>query len=258
MRIPFPPRPARHITRFCSRCRHHQASTQHRNTTISRHLSTLPELTTVPIATIPTLNQSRSFSHTSKLPLPNRGNSSNVKQPTTHYSFFPSTLPSGPPPEGHFPIDTRLLRSEFLRLQAKYHPDKHPQQDKPRAEAVSASINEAYKTLSNPLLRAQYLLSLQGVDVANDETLKVEEPELLMVVLEAHEEIERASNAEDLKGLTAENEERIATCEGVLEGAFHEGDIEMAKREAVRLRYWVNIRQAIHDWEEGKPAVLHH
>lgn len=94
--------------------------------------------------------------------------------------------------------------------------------------------------------------------MANDETLKVEEPELLMIVLEAHEMIEDAQSAEDLEGLTAENEERIRESEDVLEGAFRDHDIETAKREAVRLRYWVNVREAVSDWEEGKPAVLQH
>lgn len=134
----------------------------------------------------------------------------------------------------------------------------HPYESKAKAEATSAAINEAYKTLLNPLMRAQYLLSLQGVDVANDETLKAEDPELLMVVLEAHETIEDAAGYEDLEALTRENEARIDESENVLEEAFHKDDVETAKVEAVRLRYWVNIRQAVHDWEEGKPAVLQH
>lgn len=96
------------------------------------------------------------------------------------------------------------------------------------------------------------------MDVANDETLKVEEPDLLMVVLEAHEMIEEAGSAADLEALTAENEERIRASEEVLEAAFREHDIQTAKREAVRLRYWVNVREAVSDWEEGRPAVLRH
>jgi molecular chaperone HscB len=147
--------------------------------------------------------------------------SSTKPQTQTLYSFFPETLPDGPPPQGHFPINLRRLRSEFLRLQSQHHPDLHASSpaSRPQAEATSAAINEAYKTLANPLLRAQYLLSLQGVDVATDETLKVEEPDLLMLVLEAHEVIEEAACAEDLEDLAGENEERIARSESVLEEA---------------------------------------
>lgn len=187
-------------------------------------------------------------------------NSTSSPSPPTHYEIFPETLPLGPPPTGHFPINTRALRREFLALQARHHPDRHPQQGplKLRAEATSALINEAYKTLANPLLRAQYLLSLRGVDVATDETMQVDDPSLLMVVLEAHEEISDATAAEDLEELQAVNDKRIRESEDVLERAFREDDVMAAKKEAVRLRYWVNIKQSLDDWEEGKPVVLQH
>lgn len=178
--------------------------------------------------------------------------------PQTHYEFFPKTLPAGPPPSGPFHIDVRELRREFLQLQAVAHPDRHPTQLKNRAEATSARINEAYKTLQNPLLRAQYLLSLRGIDVAEDETAKVEDPELLMEVLDTREEIENAGAEEELEELKRVNDERIEESEGILDRAFREDDMEAAKGEAVRLRYWVNIKESLDGWEKGKPIVLVH
>ncbi|KAL7789426.1 hypothetical protein V8C37DRAFT_386492 [Trichoderma ceciliae] len=184
---------------------------------------------------------------------------SSTQLPPTLYDIFPETLPLGPPPNGHFPINTRALRREFLQLQARHHPDMHPPgPPKTRAEATSALINEAYKTLTNPLLRAQYLLSLRGVDVATDETMQVDDPSLLMVVLEAHEEISDAHREEDLRELREVNDERIRRSEDVLETAFHDDDVLAAKKEAVKLRYWVNIRQSLDSWEEGRPVVLEH
>ncbi|KAK8053016.1 hypothetical protein PG996_012317 [Apiospora saccharicola] len=82
--------------------------------------------------------------------------------PPTHYELFPETFPQGPPPHSAFAVDVPTLRREFLQLQAKAHPDMHPQSHKNRADAASARINEAFKTLTNPLLRAQYLLELAG------------------------------------------------------------------------------------------------
>ncbi|KAH7328686.1 hypothetical protein B0I35DRAFT_24257 [Stachybotrys elegans] len=183
---------------------------------------------------------------------------SSEPRPRTHYDLFPETLPAGPPPAGHFPVDTRALRREFLRLQASAHPDMHPAESKAAAESASALINEAYRTLSNPLLRAQYLLSLRGVDVAEDESLKVDEPDLLMEVLEAREEIAAAESESDLEEPRARNNERIAESEGALEQAFQADDVDVAKREAVRLRYWVNIKESLDNWERGKPIVLEH
>lgn len=177
----------------------------------------------------------------------------------THYDFFPQTLPAGPPPAGPFDVDVRALRREFLQLQAVAHPDRQPDPSlKARAEAASARINEAYKTLSSPLARAQYLLSLAGRDVANDETAKVADPELLMEVLEAREQIEDAGHEHELEGLRRENDARERGSAEELARCFADGDLEGAVRETARLRYWVNIRETIDNWEPGKPVVLEH
>ncbi|KAK6958360.1 hypothetical protein Daesc_001159 [Daldinia eschscholtzii] len=179
----------------------------------------------------------------------------------SHYDLFPQTLPQGPPPSGPFAIDVRALRREFLTLQASAHPDLAPSggTSKRRAEAASARINEAYRTLADPLSRAQYLLRLKwDIDAAAEETARVEDPELLMLVLETREAIEEASSEGDLEPLREENEGRIRESEGRLARAFEEDDREGARREVTRLRYWVNIRDAIRDWEEGKPVVLQH
>ncbi|KAM3543150.1 hypothetical protein ARSEF1564_003955 [Beauveria bassiana] len=186
-----------------------------------------------------------------------------------YYALFPSTLPLGPPPRGHFPIDVRQLRREFLQLQARAHPDMHaPGAAKSAAETRSALINEAYRTLANPLLRAQHLLALRGVDVAGDERLKMDADDdesdseagagLLMAVLEAREGIEEARTEADLEGLRTENDGRIREGEERLEEAFREDDVEKAKREAVKMRYWVNIKESLDNWEQGKPIVLQH
>ncbi|KAI9759735.1 MAG: hypothetical protein M4579_002120 [Chaenotheca gracillima] len=179
-------------------------------------------------------------------------------RPQTFYELFPESLSKGPPPHGSFTIDTRQLRKEFLQLQAKAHPDRHADHNKNRAEAASAYINEAYKTLFNPLLRAQYLLSLRGIDTAEDETAKVEDPDLLMEVLETREEIEGAQEEAELDHLKKTNDARIDASITVLEDAFARDDEVVAKDEAVKLRYWINIKESLDAWEKGKPVVLIH
>ncbi|KAJ4163841.1 hypothetical protein LMH87_005545 [Akanthomyces muscarius] len=247
--------------RRCARC-HASTALTARFTTTTRDAAPLVQtprsMNQRIAAAVPSASHRQRFSQQT----PRRADTSDQPPPaapSTHYDLFPSTLPLGPPPQGRFPIDTRALRREFLQLQARAHPDMHPPgAAKARAEGLSALINEAYKTLANPLLRAQYLLSLRGVDVANDERLKVDEPALLMVVLEAREEIEDAAREEDLAGLREQNEDRIAKGEEALERAFRDDDVEAAKKEAVRMRYWVNIRESLDNWEPGKPIVLEH
>lgn len=176
-----------------------------------------------------------------------------------HYSLFPRTLPAGPPPAGPFSVDLVSLRREFLRLQASAHPDVHPGgPEKRRAEALSARINEAYRTLREPLTRAQYLLERRGEDVAGDEGARVADPGLLMEVMEAREEVEEAQTEEEVGSLREVNEERVEGSIRKLEEAFARDDVPRAKEECVRLRYWVNIRESLDAWEKGEPVVLAH
>lgn len=227
------------------------------------------------------VSQTRSSStDSSSTPSPAPSSPEKPSKPTipTYYALFPETLPHGPPPAGKFDIDVRALRREFLRLQAASHPDfhHHAQHEnqhqgssssdqaaaaRARAEATSSLINAAYKTLCSPLLRAQYLLREQhGVDLEGDEAgaHQAADPELLATVLEAREAIDEAEREEDLDEVRAANEERIRDAEKRLGEALEREDVDAAKEEAVRLRYWVNIRESVDNWERGKPVVLQH
>ena len=75
-----------------------------------------------------------------------------------------------------------------------------------------------------------------------------------MEVLELREAIEEAQVQQDVDAIKRENEERVKESVKLLEGAFKEDDIEAARKEAVKLRYWANVEETLHAWEEGKPA----
>lgn len=185
---------------------------------------------------------------------------SQTAKPRSAYDHFPLTLPAGPPPHTPFHLDVSALRKEFLKLQAAAHPDRHADpKDKVRAEATSAALNDAYKTLCDPLLRARHVLLVQaGMDLEADEAAREEDPEVLGVVLEARETIEEAQEESELQNLREENEERIKEAEGRLAEMMGREEWEEAKREAVRLRFWMNIKQSIQEWEPGKPVVIVH
>lgn len=86
----------------------------------------------------------------------------------------------------------------------------------------------------------------------------MDDPELLMEVLEAREQIEEAEKEEDLMEMRVANEERIEESVRILEDVFERDDLSAAKSEAVKLRYWINIKESIDGWEPGKPVVLQH
>jgi len=183
---------------------------------------------------------------------------STINTAENHYSHFPNSLAQGPPPRGHFSFDTRALRSEFLKKQQTIHPDTAPQSHKAQAENASANLNKAYSTLLDPLTRAQYLLSLRGVDVVNDESTEQGDQMFLADVMEICEQIEDAESQEEVNALKKENGERLKDSVKLLEEAFAQDDMVRAKKETVRLRYWSNIKDNLNDWEPGKEVIFIH
>ncbi|BCS03783.1 J-type chaperone JAC1 [Aspergillus luchuensis] len=182
---------------------------------------------------------------------------------TNHYTIFKQTLPAGPPPSSPFDIPTADLRREFLRWQSLIHPDKYPQgPQKQQAEALSARINEAYRTLLDPLQRAQYLLrEMHGIDVTAEDGASKHalDAETLMEVMEVQETIEEVTDSgedaavaeQKINELKVENQGRVEECVRVLGEAFDKGDVELARRECVKLRFWYSVGEGLREWEPG-------
>ncbi|KAJ5372088.1 Heat shock cognate protein B C-terminal oligomerization [Penicillium concentricum] len=182
---------------------------------------------------------------------------------TNHYTIFPQTLPAGPPPSSPFAISTSDLRREFLQLQGLVHPDKYPNGgEKQQAEALSARINEAYRTLLDPLQRAQYLLrEWHGIDVTAEDasTKHALDAETLMEVMEVQETIEEVGASAEaeaqINALKKENEGRILRCVESLGKVLEKGDLEAARMECIRLRFWYSVGEGLREWEPGNTEI---
>ncbi|KAE8309749.1 hypothetical protein RU639_003350 [Aspergillus parasiticus] len=213
------------------------------------------------------LQQTRRFASPSSSPnattTDSNGTIQKIPDITNHYTIFPKTLPAGPPPSSPFHISVSDLRREFLQLQGTIHPDKYPPgPSKQQAEALSARINEAYRTLSDPLARAQYLLrEMHDIDVTAEDGAAHHalDPETLMEVMEVQETIEEVGAEPGAESTIAElkkqNEARVVECVEKLANAFDTGDLESARQECVRLRFWYNIAQGLKEWEPGLTEI---
>jgi molecular chaperone HscB len=65
-------------------------------------------------------------------------------------------------------IDTVALEKHFYTLSRRLHPDRFaskPLAEQEAALAESSRLNDAYRTLKDPILRTQYLLKLEGVEL---------------------------------------------------------------------------------------------
>ncbi|CEG66256.1 Putative Fe-S protein assembly co-chaperone HscB [Rhizopus microsporus] len=150
--------------------------------------------------------------------------------------------------EPTFDIDLKALRRRFLLLQQKAHPDSYSNSHKREheyAQLQSSVINKAYNTLKNPLTRAKYILQQQGQKIEEHDSL--ENPELLMEVMELREELEEASSKEELEAIKQKNDEKYKETVQKLKDAFDKKDYMHAKELTIELQYWASIQKAIHD-----------
>jgi molecular chaperone HscB len=68
----------------------------------------------------------------------------------------------------HLHIDLAALEKTFYAQSRKLHPDRfaaRPPAEQEAALSASSQLNDAYRTLRDPILRTEYLLSLQGIQL---------------------------------------------------------------------------------------------
>jgi molecular chaperone HscB len=68
----------------------------------------------------------------------------------------------------HLHLDLAALEKTFYAQSRKLHPDRfasQPPEAQQAALAASSQLNDAYRTLRDPILRTEYLLSLQGIQL---------------------------------------------------------------------------------------------
>ncbi len=109
--------------------------------------------------------------------------------PAEYFRFF--DLPE------HLNIDLADLEQRYYALSRKWHPDRYARKsatERNEAEQNTALLNDAYRTLRDPLRRAEYVLSENGLAAAQ----QAAPPDLLKEVFElnmALEEIREGDNS---------------------------------------------------------------
>jgi len=99
-----------------------------------------------------------------------------------------------------FDVDAGDLESRYKRLSRRLHPDRYARADaRTRMFSIqhSTALNDAYRTLRDPTRRAEYLLSLSGIEINSERAtggVKVASvaPELLVEMMELGEALAEA------------------------------------------------------------------
>lgn len=145
-----------------------------------------------------------------------------------------------------FHIDAPALQRAYRDLQRDVHPDRYAgasDHEKRLALQASAHVNEAYRTLKDPVPRAEYLLQLAGIDATaeTDTRLPID---FLTRQLERREAADEARSAHDERSLAAilddvrrESGALLADMEDVLAG----DDREPARMRVRELRFLAKL-----------------
>jgi molecular chaperone HscB len=102
-----------------------------------------------------------------------------------------------------FALEPKALEESYRGIQSQVHPDRfaHAGDAERRASLQwTTRVNEAYRTLKDPVQRGKHLLELHGVDVAFETNTQMP-TDFLMRQLELREELEAATAAKDASRL---------------------------------------------------------
>ncbi len=152
----------------------------------------------------------------------------------------------GLPPD--FALDRATLESAYLAAQRQLHPDRFKDRaarEHLYAEQHAMQVNEAYTALRDPVRRGRHLLDILGHPTAQGET--VQDPEILMETLQQREALADADSAAAVQDLAAANQAQQQQCEARIAAAFAAGDLAVAAREMLRLRYICRFADALRD-----------
>lgn len=155
-----------------------------------------------------------------------------------------------------FDLDQALLSERYRALQQQLHPDRHAHQsDREQRLAVQYTtyLNEAQATLKSPLKRAQYLLSLQGIDTLADTRAQLD-PGFLMEQMELRERVaeapEHADPEAEMELLEAQVEHALQQLQAAFAAAWKEQALGDAEQLVRKMQFMVKLQSEVEALEE--------
>jgi molecular chaperone HscB len=159
--------------------------------------------------------------------------------------FCPHCSKIQPPPGGDFfsvfglqprlNLDLPALEHEFHRLSRKVHPDRFARagdNERQWSLADTALLNDAYRTLKDPLRRTEYLLKLEGTEVGAGEKSSEEKTarapaDLLEEVFDLNMQLEEMRMARELGEIDRELEASLLEAKRKFEGLLAAVDSDL-------------------------------
>lgn len=136
--------------------------------------------------------------------------------------------------EERYDLDRQQLDNNYFALQRALHLDN-------KRDISEIDLNKAYFILKNDLSRAEYMLTLRGINISDPKVRGSLPPEELEQVWE---ELEMVEKIEDIKGLGISfktNQEKKERMLEAIARSFEGGNLQEALAITFRLKYLVNL-----------------
>jgi len=160
-------------------------------------------------------------------------------------------------------LDVEDLQRRFYARSREWHPDLHARagaEQLAKAEQASATLNDAWRTLRDPVARAEYVLRAEGFDIGEQRGRDVP-PELLEEVFELNMALEEAREGD--AGAKAEVGRALTHFEELLAGIDRKRDEIFLSYDAVpggetllELRSLLNRRKYLENLVRDARAAL--
>lgn len=153
-----------------------------------------------------------------------------------------------------FSLDQAVLSHTYRELQKQYHPDKfamHSDAERLNAMQKSTEVNDAYQTLKNSCLRAQYLLLLAGMDIALEQRT-LQDTDFLMQQMLWRESIESFTedDEEEIEIFAANIQQLVNELESDIEKQLHAEALDETADSVRKLKFMLKLQTEIEQLEE--------
>ncbi|ABF90568.1 Fe-S protein assembly co-chaperone HscB [Myxococcus xanthus DK 1622] len=168
-----------------------------------------------------------------------------------------------------YDVDVPALEKQYRELSLQLHPDRVAQASaRERLQALegTTALNEAFKTLKDPVRRAFYLLKLHGIDLDREDAGAQKDMPLAFLeeVMDLRESLDTAMAKKDLgraramaddvearkKAALTEAAESLRTLEAGEPGDGGQEQVRKASHALGRVRYFTRFLEQVDAFEE--------
>lgn len=139
-----------------------------------------------------------------------------------------------------FSIDAAALDEAYFARQSLVHPDRfiyHSEPERQVSLVQSSLLNRAYETLKTPTLRAKALLKLRGIEVSEDGSQTVQDPQVLGEMMALQETLAEAASPHDLTYLESQIQDQLQVVEDSFSRALQHNNNDELLGLFLRLTY---------------------